>query len=136
MDQVVTAAGTALVSAMATDAWQQVHSALVALWRRVHPETADSMATELQATRVQVVAARRSGNEDLARTLSGTWSVHLQQLLDEDPTLLAELQLAIIGHMTAVPTPGTQAEVRSVSQKATARSSSKIIQVGGNATIN
>ena len=56
MDPVVAAFGTALVGAIATDAWQQVREAVISLWRRVHPQKADDIGTELDELRDQVPA--------------------------------------------------------------------------------
>lgn len=61
MDGIVTAAGTAVVSAMATSAWEQARDAVVAWWREVHARHAEDMGAELEATRSQVLAARDKG---------------------------------------------------------------------------
>lgn len=136
MDQIVLAAGTALVSAMATDAWQQARAAVVALWRRAHPKDAESVGSELESTRVRVLAARRDGDEDSERALVGAWRLHLQGLLDNDPAFAVELRRLLDEHLTPALAPGEQALVRSIVQKAKASGSSRIIQVGGDATFN
>ncbi|MET9250277.1 hypothetical protein [Nonomuraea sp. NPDC003709] len=38
MDSLVLAAATAVVTALSTEGWRQARKAVVALWRRVHPE--------------------------------------------------------------------------------------------------
>jgi len=69
MDPVVAAFGTALVRAMVTDTWQQVHEAVAGLGRRVHPRREDDfIGAELDELREQVLVARRHGN---ARRLPG-----------------------------------------------------------------
>ena len=57
MDPFVLAAGTALIGAMATDAWQQTRAAVVAWWRRAHPGRADTVGAELDTARAQVLGA-------------------------------------------------------------------------------
>src|SRR5690349_14355645 len=51
MDPIVLAAGTALVTAMATDAWQSARDGAVALWRKVRPEQAEIVEAELAEVR-------------------------------------------------------------------------------------
>ena len=93
MDPVVAAFGTALVGAIATDAWQQVHEAVVGLWLRVHPRRKDdSISAELDELREQVLGARRDGDASTERALEGVWQVRLQQLLRADPALAGELR--------------------------------------------
>lgn len=136
MDRIALAAGTALVGAMATDAWQQAHAAVVAMWRRVRPERADAVADELESARVLVLAARQTGDEDTEQALAGTWRLQLQQLLDRDPACATELRRLLDEHLAPALAPGEQAAVRSVAQKARATGSSHIIQVGGSAEIH
>jgi len=93
MDPVVAAFGTALVGAIATDAWQQIHEAVIGLWRRVHPRREDDgIGAELDELREQVLAARRDADAGTERALEGAWQLRLQQLLRADPTLAAELR--------------------------------------------
>jgi hypothetical protein len=93
MDPVVAAFGTALVGAIATDAWQQVREAVTGLWRRVHPRREDDgIGAELDELREQVLGARRDGDASTERALEGVWQVRLQQLLRADPALAGELR--------------------------------------------
>ena len=64
VDPIVVAAGTALVSAMATEVWQQARASVVALWRRVHPQQADTVEADLEGLRAQVLDARQAGRAD------------------------------------------------------------------------
>jgi hypothetical protein len=135
MDWIVLAAGTALVGAMATDAWQQVHAAVVAVWHRIRPEAAGRVGTELESMRAQVLAARKAADEDTEQALVATWRLRLQQLLDQDPAAAAELRRLLDEHLTPTLAPNEQEVVRSIVQKATASGSSQIIQAGGNVTV-
>jgi hypothetical protein len=75
MDPVVAAFGTALVGAIATDAWGQVHEAVTGLWRRVHPRReGDGVGAELDELREQVLVARRDGDAGTERALEGPGS--------------------------------------------------------------
>src|SRR5579859_6304238 len=100
MDQIVLAAGTALVGAIATDTWQQVREAVVALWHRAHPRQADSIGTELDELRGQILQARSKNDTDTAKALEGAWQVKLQQLLRAEPALAVELQRVLAEVLT------------------------------------
>jgi hypothetical protein len=90
MDPVVAAFGTALVGAIAADAWQQVHKAVTGLWRRVHPRREDNgIGAELDELREQVLVARRDGDASTERALEGVWQLRLGQLLRVDPARLS-----------------------------------------------
>lgn len=99
MDPVVLAAGTALVGAMATDAWQQARAAAVAWWRQSRGEPADEVAAALDADRDRLRAARAAGDEAAELALVGAWRSHLQHALTGNPEaavglrrLLADLE--------------------------------------------
>lgn len=81
MDPITVAAGSALVGAMATDAWEQIREAVVALWRRARPEAADTVGPELEELRAEVLRARRDTDEDTESALAGAWRLRLHQLL-------------------------------------------------------
>ncbi|WP_406149068.1 hypothetical protein [Streptomyces anulatus] len=90
MDPITVAglAGTALVGAMATDAWQQTRDGVVALWRRVHPERAEEVGQEL--TRLRSIVEER-GTAEVEAAMSQLWQLRLRDLLLTDPALTAEL---------------------------------------------
>jgi hypothetical protein len=100
MDPIVMAAGTAVVSAMATGAWEQARDAMVAWWREVHPRHAEDVGAELEATRSQALAARDRGDEETEQALAGSWRLRLQRLLETDPTLDSELRRLVEEHLT------------------------------------
>ena len=125
MDRIVLAAGTALVGAMAADAGQQVHAAVVAVWRRIRPEAAGTVGAELESTRAQVLAARQAADEDTEQALVGTWRLRVQELLDQDPAAAAELRRLLDEHLMPALAPNEQEVVRSIVQKATASGSAR-----------
>ena len=92
MDPIVVAFGTALVGAMATEVWQQARGAVVALWRRVCPQQADTVAADLEGLRGQVLDARHAGRTEIERALIGVWQGRVQQLLLDEPAAAAELR--------------------------------------------
>ncbi|MFD4659866.1 hypothetical protein ACFWP2_30035 [Kitasatospora sp. NPDC058444] len=130
MDPVVVAAGSALVSAMATDGWQQTRAAVVEWWRRRRPDRADEVGSELETVRAQVLAAREQGDEDTEQALAGSWRLQLQQLLREDPALADELQRLLDEHLAPAPSEGDRAQHRPIVMRAEARDNSRVYQAG------
>lgn len=116
MDPIVMAAGTALVGAMATDAWQQSRAAVVRWWRArpgASRREADEVEAELERVRGQIVAARERGDEATEEALAGWWRLRFQQLLDADPQLGPVVQ-ELLDELTAVLPDAEQDDVRKV----------------------
>ena len=131
MDPVVAAFGTALVGAIATDAWQQVREAVTGFWRRVHPRRGDDgIGAELDELREQVLVARRDGDADTERALEGAWQLRLQQLLRADPALVAELQRMLDQVLTPALTPTEQDRVGTIIMTGSSHDSSTFTQIG------
>jgi hypothetical protein len=133
MDPIVVAFGTALVGAAATDTWQQARDAVTGLWRRVHPQQADGIGTELDILREDIVAARQAGDADTERDLEGAWRVKLQQLLRADPQLAGEVQRVLDQVLTPRLAPDEQTRVQAIIT-GTASGNAHLNQAGGNVT--
>jgi hypothetical protein len=131
MDPLVLAAGTALIGAMATDAWQQTRTAVVAWWRKVHPGRADTVGAELETARAQVLAARERGDEDTEQALAGTWRLRFQQLIDQDPAAGSDLQRLLEEHLTPALPAAEQTRVQQSSSNAQARDQARQYIAGG-----
>lgn len=86
-----TAAST-VVRLLATAAWEQAKTAVGGLWRRVHPERAETVQAELEECRVEVLAARQVGDEQAEETLVGEWHGRLRRLVTADPQLADDLR--------------------------------------------
>ncbi|MGW6027837.1 hypothetical protein [Streptomyces sp. NPDC055099] len=116
MDAVVMAAGTALVAAMATDAWQQVRDSVVGVWRRIHPEGTDPVRGDLETLRSQIVQARQMQDAVTEQALEGMWRLQLQALLQRDPRAAGELRRLMEGQLVPVLDAGERERVYSVFQ--------------------
>ncbi|MER6505441.1 hypothetical protein ABT158_01445 [Nonomuraea sp. NPDC001636] len=114
MDPIVLAAATALVGAMATDAWQQTRTAVVAWWCKVRSDQAETVQAELEATQIQVLAARERVDPDTEQALAGIWQLRLQQILDEDPTAGPQLQRLLDEHLTPSLLSGEQSRIQQI----------------------
>ncbi|KUN90281.1 hypothetical protein AQJ66_00195 [Streptomyces bungoensis] len=85
-------AASTVVGAMATAGWESARRAMGELWRRVHPERADTVVAELEEARADVLAARERGDERAESELVGEWQTRLRRLLAADPELVPELR--------------------------------------------
>jgi hypothetical protein len=113
-------AGTTIVGLMATQAWESTRDGVVALWRRVLPERAETVGAELEAAREDFL-----GEEDAAAELATEWQGRFRRLLRAHPELADELR-EVLG-VPAAPEPGTY----TVTQSAVASGSSTVYQAGG-----
>jgi hypothetical protein len=130
MDPIAQAAGTALVQAVTTDAWQQVKQVVTGLWRRIHPGRADQVGGDLDELRAQVLRARADGDAGTEQALEGAWQLRLQELLREDPALAADLRQVLDRVLApALPAAG-QARIGTILMTGTSRDSSTFNQIG------
>lgn len=118
-------AGTTVVTLMAGDAWQRTREAVVALWRRVQPDRADSIDAELEATRSDVLAARSGGDSQVEEELSSEWRGRLRRLLLTEPAVAEELR-RLLDEVSPVR-PETAAQIR---MRATATGHGRVYQAG------
>lgn len=114
MDPIALAAATALLGAMATDAWQQSRTAVVAWWHKNHLERARDISRELDSTYSQAMAAGHSGDEDVRQALTDAWRLRFQQLIDADPSVRQELRRLLDEHLAPALPPAEQTQVRQV----------------------
>ncbi|GAA0387622.1 hypothetical protein GCM10009530_43350 [Microbispora corallina] len=135
MDPIVVAAGTAVVSAMATSAWETARDGVVALWRRAHPDKAEQAGAELEVVRAEVVQARRDGDADTEQALAGEWQSKLQRLVRTEPALADEVRRLLEEYLMPALAADEQTRVRSIIQTANATGRhNTIYQAGGNIT--
>jgi hypothetical protein len=114
MDPIALAVATALLGAMATDAWQEARTAVVTWWRKNHPELAADISRELDSTYFRVTAAGRSRDEDIRRALTDAWRLRFQQLVDANPSGHQELRQLLDEHLAPALPPHEQAQVRQI----------------------
>jgi hypothetical protein len=112
MDPLVLAAASAVVSALATDSWQQVRDAVVRLWRRARPDHASAIESDLDDTRLELAAARDAGDSSAEEGLVADWQRRLRRLLAADPALEAELQRVLDEQITPLLPAAEQERVR------------------------
>jgi hypothetical protein len=93
MDELALAAASALMTAMATDAWSEVHAGVVRLWRRVYPERVSAIDSELMDARDELVVSRQAGDAEVEKELAADWRRKFQRLTQAHPELIPELRL-------------------------------------------
>jgi pheromone shutdown protein TraB len=130
MDPIVLAFGTALVGAIATSTWQQVRDTVAGIWRRIRQQDADGIGAELDELRVQILQARREGDAETETALEGTWQVKLQQLLQVEPAVAAEMQRVLEEVLTPALTPAEQTRVGTIMMMGSSHDSSTFTQIG------
>lgn len=111
MDQEVaelaSVAATVVVKSLTTAVWEGAANGLGRLWRRVHPEQAETVRAELAEGRAEVVAA--AGDEQVEEALVGEWRGRLRRLLATDPGVAGELRQLVaelrsaLGEAEALP---------------------------------
>ncbi|MER6099514.1 hypothetical protein ABT154_27420 [Streptomyces sp. NPDC001728] len=126
MVELARAAGAAVITVMATDAWERTRDGVVALWRRVSPSRADGVAGELEATREDLLAARENGDDLVEQELREEWAGRLRRLLRDQPEVAAELRRILA---ETVPEP-QEAGAGTVHLQAEASGSGRVYQAG------
>ncbi|MGW1267512.1 hypothetical protein [Streptomyces sp. NPDC002491] len=128
MDSEVTllaqSAGATLVTLMATDAWHRVRDGITQLWRRTHPERAETVTAELEATHEDVLAAAAAGDQETLDELRLQWQGSVRRLLVARPAAVEELR-ALLDRLDP---DGSAA--RQISQHATASGQARVYQAG------
>lgn len=96
------AGGTALVGAMATDAWQSTRSRVARLFGRGGPERQAAIETQLDSNATLV--AQAEDPDEARQSLAGVWRLELESLLRQYPDAEDELQALITQIHQALPT--------------------------------
>ncbi|MFE5910851.1 hypothetical protein ACFQ6B_17440 [Streptomyces wedmorensis] len=85
-------AGTAIVSAMATDDWQRARDGVVALWQCFRPESAGAVHADFQGSRRVLVDSLQAGDEHTRAALIAAWNGYFLGLLVAQPHALDALR--------------------------------------------
>jgi predicted secreted protein len=119
---------------MATDGWDQVKTAFVALWRRVHPERAEMVAAELTEARLEVLSARQARDGQAESELVGEWRSRLQRLVAADQQLEQELR-RLVEEFRPSLAEAQAIGTSSVRMRAKASGRSRVNQAGRDQTV-
>jgi hypothetical protein len=97
------AGGTALVGAMATDAWQATRSGVARLFGR--GGSARQAAIEAQLDGNAALVAQARDPEEVRASLVPVWRLQLEALLGEHPDVVEELRALVAQVREALPAP-------------------------------
>ena len=122
-------AATTVVQLLATAAWKQASSAVGGLWRRVHPQRAETVQAELEERRTEVLDARQAGDGQVEQALVGEWQGRLQRLVAADPQVADELR-RVVAELRSVLAETDPPQVNTITMQATAFGSSRVHQAG------
>ena len=114
---------------MTTEGWDRAKAAIVALWRRVHPERAEAVDSELAAARCEVLAASDAQDEQAELDLVGEWRSRLGRLVAADPQLQQELRRFVEEFGPAVAEAGAT-RIGPVTMQAKATGHGRVYQAG------
>jgi hypothetical protein len=109
LQTLTTAAGNALVSAMATDAWAQVRSRTARALQRLHRKRRGEIEAALDRDAAMVASA--ADQELMRQDLRQLWQARLAELLAEDAGFGFELR-ALIAAIGTPPSSGPGAHVQ------------------------
>jgi hypothetical protein len=114
MDPLLLAAASAVVTAMATDGWQQAREAVVRLWRRSRLSHVPAIEADLEETRAEMIAAGSAGDRAAEEGLVAEWQRKLRRLLDADPDLEIELRRVLDEELAPLLPAGEQARLTNI----------------------
>lgn len=123
-----TAAAT-VVKLLATEAWERAMGAVGGLWRRVHPERAETVQAELADSRTEVLAARQAGDEQVEQGLVSEWQGRLRRLLAADPQLVDELRW-VVAELRSALADADPRQNTTITMQATTFGDSRVNQAG------
>lgn len=81
---------TAFVGLMATEAWNQARGRVARFLAR--GEDSEAVDAELEESREELIAARRSGDEDGAADVTAEWRIRIRRALRDNPEAADELR--------------------------------------------
>jgi hypothetical protein len=122
-------AAATLVGLLTTDAWERAKVGLGALWRRAHPERAETIEAEIIDARSELIAAEAAGDLQVERDLVDEWKTRVRRLLISNPDLAVPLRRLLDDELTPA-LPGSRVRIEKLDQRAKASRGGKVYQVG------
>ncbi|MCX4761483.1 hypothetical protein OG562_10920 [Streptomyces sp. NBC_01275] len=89
---------SAVIAAMATDAWQETRTRVVGVWQRFHPAFADSINEQLGAAQLALSLLPENLRHEAEGELVNRWRNQILQLLQRDPAVSELLAAALSGN--------------------------------------
>jgi hypothetical protein len=148
---VAAAGGTALVSAMTTDAWTSAKQGFARLLGRGRPEGQEVAERRLERSRQELVGRTGAEAERARAEQEAAWRLRLSDLLEDDPAAEAELRVLVATFGTTASASGegsisvggensgvasTGDNATNVQMRAEASGSGRVYQAGRDQTVN
>jgi hypothetical protein len=102
--------GTALVTAMVTDSWEDVKGRFARVLGRGHTARIEAAGVQLDQSRAALVGLSGSDLERACATQEIVWRTRLSDLLDQNPSVETELRDLLAEIRSQVPWPSTRVE--------------------------
>lgn len=127
------AAAATVVHLLTTADWERAQTSMGVLWRRVYPDRANRVESELEESREELLAARQDADDPAAAErveaeLVGEWQGRLRRLLAAEPGLAAELRRILADDLG--PEPPHSRNESSVRVSVRASDSSRVYVAG------
>ena len=122
-------AATTVVQLLATAAWEQAKSAVGELWRKAHPDRAETVQAELEESRTEVLAARQVGDEQVEQALVSEWHGRLRRLVAADLQLADELR-RVVAELSSALAYADSPQGATITMQATTFGKSRVNQAG------
>ncbi|MBX9423968.1 MULTISPECIES: hypothetical protein [Streptomyces] len=127
-------AAATVVQLLTTAGWERAQTSMGALWRRVYPDRANTVESELEESRAVLLAARQDADdpaeaEQAEAELVSEWRGRLRRLLAAEPELAAELRRILADDLGPEP-PGSGPDEPSVRVSVRAWDSSRVYVAG------
>ncbi|MFF9169268.1 MULTISPECIES: hypothetical protein [unclassified Streptomyces] len=140
MDPLILAAGTALVSAMATDAWQRASTGVVTLWRKARnadgdPVDVDHVSRELALLRDEAVRASTAADTRRREELEAVWTVRLHALVSQNPELVPEVRALLREHLLPAAGPDDRPRIDTLVKQNVKASGGTVYVAGRDMTV-
>jgi hypothetical protein len=134
LTQLAQSGATAIVAAMATDAWQRIGTGIANVLGRGVPDQVAAEAAELEASREEILGADDEHRDLVAREHLAQWRGSLRRLVATDPGAADELRdlLATLDEEL----PAATGETPAVVQSARADRGSTVVQAGRDVTVD
>lgn len=131
VDEIVTAAGTALAAAATTEGWELIKTAMVSWWRRFRPDEAEQVGTDLEQLRSEVVEAQANHDVVTREALVSEWRLRLNRLVASNPEVRDELERLLEDELTPALNEHDRQQVRSLVQNTHVVGSNNVTIVAG-----
>jgi hypothetical protein len=130
LTELASTAASVVVKSLATTAWDKAKDGIGALWRRVHPERAETIQAELGEARSEIIEARKAEDERAEQDIVAEWAVRLRRLLATNPDVAVDLRRLLDQVLAPALAEAGGQGTSSITMQATAVDGGRVNQAG------